>query len=299
MNTLLTAEEALEVISGSYNLTDIDYCMFIRRGFNDMYLVEAAGDKYVFRIYLTGKYYVESDDAYRFELDLIQHLHKQGVPVAACIPTESGDLLGEGQTPQGVKTFALFHYADGIPLGRNSITTAQSRQMGVAMANLHLAANSLETGFERYKLDQKYLVDEPTRLITEGEKSDKPGPGIERGREVLNKLQPIQQYIDRLDSIGTDGDKFGIIHADMHFGNIHFRGNELTIFDFDHCAYGWRAYDLAVSTWLPKEQRDSMVEGYESIRPLSPEERDSLQDLCNLRNLWDIGDILATENLRS
>ena len=106
-------------------------------------------------------------------------------------------------------------------------------------------------------------------------------------------------YIDRINSIGIDGDKFGIIHADMHLGNVHFRGEELTIFDFDHCAYGWRAYDLAISSGLPKDQKVAMIEGYESRRPLSSEERDSLQDLSNLRNLWDIGDILATENLKA
>ena len=114
----------------------------------------------------------------------------------------------------------------------------------------------------------------------------------------MEKLQPLERYVDRVKSIGTDGDKFGVIHADMHLGNIHFRGQEPTIFDFDHCAYGWRDYDLAICYGLPETQRLSMVEGYESRRPLSPEERDSLQDLSNLRNLWDIGDTLATERMR-
>ena len=84
----------------------------------------------------------------------------------------------------------------------------------------------------------------------------------------------------------------------MHLGNVHFLGNHFTIFDFDHCAYGWRAYDLAISSGLRKECRDSMIEGYESVRPLSDAERASIQDLGNLRNLWDIGDIMATEGLR-
>ena len=179
------------------------------------------------------------------------------------------------------------------------MTIEQGYQMGVALANLHLAANSFESRLGRYNLDLKYLVDEPLRLISEGENISEPGERIRRGRQVVEMLQPIEPYIDLINSIGTDGDKFGIIHADMHLGNIHFRGNELTIFDFDHCAYGWRAYDLATSYWLPEAQRDSMIKGYESRRPLSQEERDSLRDLCNLKNLWNIGDTLATENLRA
>jgi Ser/Thr protein kinase RdoA (MazF antagonist) len=299
MNTLLTSEEALEIIHRHYSLGKVDYCMFIRRGFNDTYLVDTGSDKYIFRLYLHGKYYVESDDAYRFELDLVEHLHTRDVPVATGIPTENGEYLGVMQTAHGQRAFALFHYADGMPLNRGSVTTEQGYQLGVALANLHLAANSFESQFERYKLDLKYLLDEPLRLISEGEKCAEPRESIKHGRQVIEMLQPIEPYIDRIRSIGTDGDKFGVIHADLHLGNVHFRGNELTIFDFDHCAYGWRAYDLAISSFLPRAQQVSMIEGYESRRPLSQEERDSLTDLGNLRNLWNVGDELATENLRA
>ncbi len=299
MNTLLTSEEALKILYRHYGLGEIEYCMFIRRGFNDTYLVDAGSDKYIFRLYLNGKYYVDSDDAYRFELDLLRHLHSQDIPVANAIPTQTGEHLGLIQTVHGQRAFALFHYAEGIALNRNSVTTEQSYQLGVALANLHLAANSFESKFERYMLDLKYLVDEPTRLICEGESCVEPKETIRRGRHVIERLQPMQPYIDRISNIGTDGDKFGVIHADLHLGNVHFRGNNLTIFDFDHCAYGWRAYDLAISYSLPELQQASMVEGYESRRPLCQEERDSLMDLGNLRNLWDVGDVLATQSMRA
>ncbi|MEP4545579.1 MAG: phosphotransferase [Saccharospirillum sp.] len=297
-STVATAEEALEIIRKHYDFGDVDYCMHIKRGFNDTYLLDTGSQKFIFRMYLNGKYYVESDDAYRFELNLVKHLHMQGVPVANVVPTSCGDLLGVTELRSGQRVFALFNYAEGVLLSRGSLTINQGRQLGIAMANMHLAADSFESEYERYKLDLKYLVDEPIRLISEGEKCAEANEEIKYGLYVLEKLEPIDRYIERINSIGTDGSKFGIIHADMHLGNIHFRGNELTIFDFDHCAYGWRAYDLAISCSLPKPARVSMIEGYESRRPLTQEERDSLGDLASLRNLWDIGDILATQNLR-
>lgn len=299
MNTPLTSDEALNVVNNHYKLGDIDYCMFLRRGFNDSYVLEAGCEKYVFRVYSKDKYYIESEDAYRFELNLIKHLHENDVPVASAISTVKGELLGVEKTKNGQQAFALFQYADGFPISRDSVTIAQSYRMGVALANLHLKSNSFESQYTRYKLDLKYLVEEPLRLVSEGENCAEPNEMIKRGRYVIEKLQPIDSYINRIKNIGTDGDKFGIIHADMHLGNIHFRGEELTIFDFDHCAYGWRAYDLAISSGLPKDQKASMIEGYESRRPLSKEERDSLRDFGNLRNLWDIGDMLATQNLRA
>ena len=299
MDSPLESAEVLKVFNNHYKLGDIDYCMFLSRGFNDSYVLEVEGEKFIFRVYRHEKYYIKSEDAYRFELELINHLYSHDVPVARAIPTEKGKLLGVEQTRNAKTVFALFHYADGFQLSSRSVTTMQSYRMGNALANLHLSANSFETQYQRYKLDLKYLIEEPMRLISEGEKRDESSSLVKRGSYIIEKLQPIESYINRINSIGTDGDKFGIIHADMHLGNIHFRGEELTIFDFDHCAYGWRAYDLAVSYWLPKEQRMSMIEGYESKRPLSQEERDSLQDLSNLRNLWDVGDMLATRNLRA
>jgi len=281
----LTSDEVLNVIGEHYQLDDIDYCMFLTRGFNDSYVLEVEGDRYIFRVYAEGKYYIKSDDAYRFELKLLEHLKKQGVPVAAVVSTAKGELLGIEHTKDGRRKFALFQYADGYSLSRNAVTTVQSYQMGVALAKLHLASNSFESKFQRYELDLKYLVNEPVRLITEGKNHADNSGLIERGQYVIEKLQPLKKYIDRVNSIGT--------------GNVHFRGDELTIFDFDHCAYGWRAYDLAISSGLPKAQKESMIEGYESQRPLSQEEKDSLQDLSNLRNLWDVGDTLATVNLNN
>ena len=83
----LTSDEVLDVISNHYQLDDIDYCMFLSRGFNDSYVIESGGERYIFRVYAEGKYYIESDDAYRFELNLLDHLNKQGVPVAAAVST--------------------------------------------------------------------------------------------------------------------------------------------------------------------------------------------------------------------
>ena len=40
--------------------------------------------------------------------------------------------------------------------------------------------------------------------------------------------------------------KRGLCHGEIYTGNIHRNELEaLTIFDFDFCGYGWRAYDVA------------------------------------------------------
>lgn len=146
-------------------------------------------------------------------------------------------------------------------------------------------------------------MDEPVRLIEEGAKAENPGSELKElvlhGQRTIKELQPLEHYVSCMERIGKSEGKFGIIHADMHTENVHFHGDTLTVFDFDHCAYGWRAYDLALVYSVPENHREAIYAGYESKRPLSAVERDSIRDFAALRNLWDIGDILATMDMRA
>lgn len=55
MNKLLSAKEAQAAIESLYNIDPIDYCMLIRRWFNDTYMVATEGankrNRYVFRVH--------------------------------------------------------------------------------------------------------------------------------------------------------------------------------------------------------------------------------------------------------
>lgn len=303
MNTLLKPNEILEIVNANYSLGSIQSCNLIRRGFNDHYLISLDHEEYIFRVYLNHKYYIETSDAFKFELDLLEHLHCEGVPVANALRTKYGELLGRTPANSGDRDFALFSYARGREISRDSISIEQSFQLGKAMANMHLSANNFHSKRKRYRLDFKYLVDEPLRLIfdiVDGKKSaftsdqDK-----DELQNIIQSLGPIDELVQAVKKIDLDQDQFGIIHGDLHTGNVHFQDNELVIFDFDHCAYGWRAYDISICLFLPREKGDSMLRGYESMRPLSKEERNCLPVFSKLRRLWDIGDMIATETLRN
>ena len=253
-------------------------------------------------MYLNHKYYIESPDAFQFELDLLEHLHQEGVPVANALSMSNGELLGWTSTKLGERAFALFAYAVGEEVDEKSITPEQSFQLGKTTARLHLAANSFKSNHKRYHLDLKYIVDEPLKLIAQQEDGSLrvfTQQQYERIQEVLATLQPVEDLVAAVKALEARGDEFGIIHADLHTGNVHFQGDQVTFFDFDHCAYGWRAYDLAPSSFLPEPKYEKFIEGYESIRPLSKGERESLPAFAKLRILWDIGDTIATDYIRA
>lgn len=304
MNTLLTFAEVLELVNTEYSsFGEARNCKLLRRGFNDNYLVGIGNEWYIFRVYLNHKNYIESSDAFQFELDLLEHLHGAGVTVAPAKRRDNNQLLGWTSTALGERAFALFSYAVGDVLSMATADASERcRLLGRTTAEFHVAANNFQSEHSRYHLDRKYLVDEPLRIIAE--QNDKAlrvvsEQEVEEFEELIESMQPIEELVEAITSLDVSGDEFGIIHSDLHPGNMHFDGNQLTFFDFDHCAYGWRAYDLAMTERMPDLLKADLFKGYESVRPLSKGERDCIPVFAKLRRLWDIGDYLAIKPVRS
>lgn len=100
MNTLLSNTEVLALLNAEYALDTSTRCHFIRRGCNDSWLIGSGNDWYIFRMYLNHKYYIKTADDFRFELDLLNHLHQAGLPVSTAVPNRHNELLGQTETVQ-------------------------------------------------------------------------------------------------------------------------------------------------------------------------------------------------------
>jgi Ser/Thr protein kinase RdoA (MazF antagonist) len=57
------------------------------------------------------------------------------------------------------------------------------------------------------------------------------------------------QVVEQVRALSKDRNAYGLIHADLHFGNlfVDMESNTVTLFDFDDCCYGWFAMDVAMS----------------------------------------------------
>jgi Ser/Thr protein kinase RdoA (MazF antagonist) len=93
------------------------------------------------------------------------------------------------------------------------------------------------------------------------------------------------------------GLEWGPCHGDVHGGNCHIAaGNTLSLFDFDCCGPGWRAFDLATFRWASKvvaEQDDSVwtafLEGYTARRRLHDLDLEAVPLFVLLRHIWFLG----------
>ena len=285
-NILLDAVHILPILAAEYDLPAPIDCALIRRGFNDHYKVGTGAETYIFRCYFQDKYYIESASDFCFELGLLDFLHTNGVLLSHPIRRNNGELLGEIETPGGLRHYALFTFAEG-EIGKK-LDAGQARFLGQAAARLHQTADHFETPHSRYHLNLRYLLDEPMQLIQTFLQ--------EQGHEGVEAFLPdIRELRAQIEALTTNSPAYGVIHGDMHGGNYAVTDEgAITFFDFDHGGYGWRAYDLATCKGrLSEEAWSACLEGYQEIRPLSLAEIESIPVFQKLRPIWDKGDMLA------
>jgi Ser/Thr protein kinase RdoA (MazF antagonist) len=136
--------------------------------------------------------------------------------------------------------------------------------MGAMMANLHEASSDFSptTGFARpswglqsFKRDWTHLRLHHRHFISD--------EAFELYSIAATKV------VDCLNTLTSHERNYGMIHADLHIGNVVFRDNEPYPIDFGRCGFGFHLYDIAQSIMgLYPSQRAYFIEGYQRIRQL-------------------------------
>jgi Ser/Thr protein kinase RdoA (MazF antagonist) len=294
-HSLLHTDDLARLVEREYAIAAPVEVSLLNRGFNDTYLVaDVEGDRRVLRVYNRDKYWIRSESDLRFELDLLEHLAAAGLGVIRPYQRIVGDRLGRLMAPEGQRCFALFTYAPGKPSYEAALTAEQWREFGSGIARMHLAMDAFQTSHDRYHLDEGILVQRPLASLA---------PYAESGQAAahlaeLGKLG--ERLIDEIHRLRAISGAYGIIHADLHRGNTHLSGDgRFVTFDFDHCGFGLRAYDLVAlyrGPDSPEEDRErwaAVLVGYQQVRPLSQSEVDGFPALAACRAMWDIGDWLG------
>lgn len=105
--------------------------------------------------------------------------------------------------------------------------------------------------------------------------------------------------------VETNTMDFGFCHGDAHNWNVHWDNGTLTLFDFDCCGNGFRAYDLAVFLWnlkinyKNKEANNwiSFLKGYTHIRTLTEVNVNSIPLFVAARRIWLAGVYVGNEDV--
>lgn len=205
-----------------------------------------------------------ADGALR-ETRLVGHLARQGVPTPAPLLATDGlpFVLHRG------KPVAAFPWIDGDQLCQARVTPGATREVGAALARVHLAGASYPDRPQGRFEAPDLLARIPT--IPSGAVPD----GLIEELEV-----ELRHPLPELPS--------GIIHGDLFRDNVLWRGGRIVaLLDFESASFGAWAYDLAITllAWTYGDRFDpglvhALVAGYESVRPLEQRERAAMDRLA-------------------
>lgn len=286
IHSIFSGEALIATVLSKYPIDKPHTCHLYKRGLNDTYLVETQQEKYILRVYRRGwRTKAEID----FELELLAFLHKQNQPVAYPIKRKDSIFTTEIPAPEGKRYAALFSYALGKAVNEN-LNDRQSQTLGKTLAIIHQNLDNFTSNFSRPHLDNEYLLDRSMQAIAPLYKHR-----VSDIDYLQKQIEEIKQQLEAL-KLPNSVPTYGICVGDVHSGNAHFNHqNQPTLFDFDQCGYGWRAFDIAkfmhiAITWkIETKIRNSFLEGYQTIRPLDQVELASITLFIKTAHIWVMG----------
>lgn len=242
-----------------------------------------------------------NENALRSEMEWLQALFREGLPVPEPIETSNGALLVALPTDEGeeVQYADLLTWLPGVPLGQtgtpldwpNDQARDLFQQVGATAARLHLAS-------DRWKPPRRFHRPEWNR---QGLVGDSPVWGRFWDCPLLSqadreRLSALRAHLDRvLRVIETQGHDYGLIHADLVRENILVHEGRVSFIDFDDAGYGYRMFELATALLKNRSEpdfpalRENLVEGYRNIRPIAERELATLPLFMTLRALTYVG----------
>ena len=198
-----------------------------------------------------------------FFLGLMQHLSAGGLSCPLPLPRKDGALLG---TLSG-RPAALISFLEGMWLRKPE--AKHCREVGKALALMHVAGEG-------------FPLTRPNALSLEGwqtlwDKSEARADEVEFGLQ-----NEIRSDLDFLRAYWPKDLPAGVIHADLFPDNVFFLGDELSgLIDFYFACNDLLAYDVSIclNAWCFEKdgaynitKGTQMLEGYQSVRPLSDKE---------------------------
>jgi len=245
---------------------------------NTTFKVESAQGTFNLRISRPGQ---QTDATIRSEIEFLRAMRSEGFRV----PNPYQNLVVTVASP-GVpeaRNVVLLRWMGGEFL-RDRLTPDEAPLIGKAMADLHdFTVRWLPpTGFVRHQL-HRWTFDSPESHIVSG-----PVEGLpEVDRELVNQI--VVETCERIPSLIRNSETYGLIHADLHVGNLLIEDGQLNIIDFDDSGYAFLYYDFAAALAFHLhhpdfvEIRNRMLAGYESVRPLPPGTRELLTPFIRQR----------------
>jgi len=268
-SSILSASHLTAYLQDTYNFTAGTNCSLVRAGINHTYLVNTGEQKYVFRIY-SCNWRTEAEIGE--EIRLLLELKNKDIAVSYPLPAHNGRYIQQFSAPEGTRFAVLFSFAAGEKL--HLVAAATHYRIGALMARLHGITEKIT--LDRTTYTPQVLLQDSMPYLEQFLPAD---------TAEMHYMRTLQTcLLHTLAQADNKQLRNGAVHLDIWFDNINVAGDAITIFDFDFCGNGWLALDVAYymmqlhnvekyerADYEPKVA--AFIEGYESVQPLTAEEK--------------------------
>ncbi|NLX08819.1 MAG: phosphotransferase [Chloroflexi bacterium] len=169
------------------------------------------------------------------EVEWINYLAAGGAGVARAVLSEAGKLVEAIDDGRGGQFLATaFVKAPGCPAWEFGWTPALYEAYGRLIGRIHALSKQYTPSDPAIRRPD---WDDPKNLDTLSWLPEDEPVFIEKAQQILAHLHTLPR----------DANSYGLIHQDAHSANFFVaEGNQITLFDFDDCVYGWYIYDIAM-----------------------------------------------------
>ena len=200
------------------------------------------------------------------ELEWLAILHAGGLPVQQPLRSKAGKYVASLEIEGLPAPCTLLSWLDGANYDPGvHASPALIHNFGRLTAFLHSEALiwTVPKGFSR----PIYDADHFRRLFSSLHR------GVEHNLIAAEDWVVLRRVFERLlEDIQTSRDlagQWGLIHADLHSGNLLVRGEDVLVIDFSLCGYGSFLFDLSIAlvAGVPAEYRGAYLQAYRRYRP--------------------------------
>jgi len=164
------------------------------------------------------------------ELDWIDYLYNNGIRVVRAIPSRRDKLI-ESIELDG--SFFLGFSYEKIGISESMMEYEFAQKLGQVMGRMHKVTKNYEPSDKSFRRPEWFHAD----WLSCPDKVIHPSQSI-----IIEKCHELRE---RLQALDFDRDSYGLIHDDLHTGNLIISNGEITVIDFECCHYKWFIGDIA------------------------------------------------------
>ena len=269
----MVSKSLLEFAAKNYGF-DVDTLEYIPRDsgkiMNKIYSFNKNDKKYIIKF---APLSVENNNLLietKAATDFMYYLSEKNVNVAVPLKTINGELVLSAHEDGEDYFITAFAWLNGQTWGYDCRNVQISFNWGKTMGEMHHAAKNYEPSDESDA--QKDIFSNYYWISF-----------LDDLKLYPSVYKISQELLGEIAVLPREKDSFGVIHGDMHQGNIFIDGVQVSIIDFGDSIYGWFALDIAISLchalwWDRKDEAgndftqsiiENFIKGYLSANQLS------------------------------